>query len=288
MALDLYPYSGTRGGAVTDSEHGNLWSIAADGVPPGAPSTSFSVAISGGSWTAQPGSFLLAGRVMTSDSVISGSLPGGSTSTRTSIVVAYIDRSKTPWEYGVRVHLGSPGGGRPSLSTSSTGLYEVPLRAFDISSSGATTAGLDERALLRKVGAAPRSAEGVDATDLSTSATTWQTGTVNCSTTFVAPVSGAANVHTFVWGRGGSGSSGHLAVAFYVQEFTSAGTLIRDATLYDGPVIPPGTDYTGLGASKLVTGLTPGKTYYARTAHRSTVAGVAVNISHRRITVIPA
>lgn len=153
MAVDLYPYSGRLGGTVTDLEHEALWSPIADGVLPGQPTTALAVGIAGGTWTVQPGKFHIAGHVLDIDTVQSGPLPPGASATRQSIVVAYVDRSQSPWTYGVRLVTGSPGGGRPNLPPSELGLYQVPLRSFTTAPSGATTLLVDERPFLRKVGA---------------------------------------------------------------------------------------------------------------------------------------
>jgi hypothetical protein len=103
------------------------------------------VGISGSTWTVQPGRIHIAGHVLDVNPAQSGPLPGGSTSTRRSVVAAFIDRTQSPWTYGIRAVSGTPGGGRPALSTSATGLYEVALRAFDTASNGATTLLADER-----------------------------------------------------------------------------------------------------------------------------------------------
>lgn len=145
MAVDLWPYSGRNDGTVTDAEHEALWRGEPDGVLPNQASNAMAVGVSGTTWTVQPGLFRIAGHVLSLDAVESGALPGGASSTRTSVVTAYLDRTQTPWQYGVRLALGQPGGGRPNLSTSLTGLYEVALRSFTTSTAGATSLGLDER-----------------------------------------------------------------------------------------------------------------------------------------------
>lgn len=145
MAVDLYPYSGTRDGAVTDAEHESLWGGIPDGVLPEQPTNALAVSAAGSTWTAQPGKFRLAGHVLDVDVEQSGPLPDPASATRVSVVTAYIDRSQTPWAKGVRLVAGTPGGGRPNLSTSPTGVYEVALRAFQTAPSGAVTWFVDER-----------------------------------------------------------------------------------------------------------------------------------------------
>ena len=142
---DLWPYSQRLGGTVADLEHEALWRGATDYVLPGQVTSALGVGISGSTWTVQPGQIHITGHVLDIDTVASGALPGGSTSTRRTVIAAFIDRTKSPWVYGIHAVSGTPGGGRPALSTSRTGLYEVPLRAFDTATNGATTLLTDER-----------------------------------------------------------------------------------------------------------------------------------------------
>ena len=152
MAVDLWPYSGRSGGTVTDVENEYLWSGWADGVLPGQDTSACLVQTNAGQWVCYAGKVLIAGHVLNLDTAQYGSLPPNASATRTSIVVAYVDRSKSPWEYGVQLVLGAPGGGRPALSRSRTGLYQVPLRAMTTSPTGTTTMLQDERTLLQPAG----------------------------------------------------------------------------------------------------------------------------------------
>lgn len=153
MAFDLWPYSQRESGpGVSDSEHEALWTPIADGVLPGESSSALAVSVSGGTWNVQPGRLHIAGHVLKLDSVESGAVPGPSTATRYCTVAAYIDRTQTPWTYGVRLVLGNPGGGKPSLSKSPTGRYEVALRSFAVAATGAVTVLDDERVVLEKAG----------------------------------------------------------------------------------------------------------------------------------------
>lgn len=143
--MDLYPYSGTRSGAVNDSEHEALWGGIPDGLLPGQASNALAVSVGGGNWTVQPGRFRIAGHVLDVDTAQTGPLPGGATATRTSVITAFVDRTQSPWTYGIRIVLGTPGAGRPALSQSATAVYEVALRSFTTATNGATTLGDDER-----------------------------------------------------------------------------------------------------------------------------------------------
>jgi hypothetical protein len=148
VAVDLWPYSGRNDGAVNDLEHEYLWSGAADGVLPGQAANACQVGLSGSNWTVNPGRFRIAGHVLNLDVTQSGTLPSSSSAVRRSLVVAYIDHSQAPWTYGVQLVTGSPGGGRPAITTSRTGLYQVPLRAMDTATNGTTTLLADERVIL--------------------------------------------------------------------------------------------------------------------------------------------
>lgn len=152
MAVDLWPYSGRSGGAVTDVEHEYLWSGWADGVLPGQDSSAGLVQTNAGQWVCYAGRILVAGHVLNLDTAQYGALPPNGTATRTSIVVAYVDHSQSPWQYGVQLVIGSPGGGRPALSKSRTGLYQVPLRAMTTTPAGTTTLLSDERVILQPAG----------------------------------------------------------------------------------------------------------------------------------------
>lgn len=152
MAVDLWPYSGRLAGAVTDLEHEYLWSGAVDGVLPDQAGNACQVGISGPNWTVNPGRFRIAGHVLDLDVTQTGPLPEAGTATIRSVVVAYIDHSASPWTYGVQLVTGTPGGGRPALSTSRTGIYQVPLRGLDTATNGTTTLLADERIIITPEG----------------------------------------------------------------------------------------------------------------------------------------
>jgi hypothetical protein len=149
---DLWPYSQRNSGAVTDLEHEALWLPIADGILPGQPSTALAVSIGGGQWTVQPGRIHIAGHVLVIDEAASGPLPAGAAAERISVVCAFVDRTQSPWTYGVQLVQGSPGNGRPTISQSPTGVYRVPLRAISTSTAGAQTLLPDERVFLSRVG----------------------------------------------------------------------------------------------------------------------------------------
>lgn len=150
--VDIWPYSGRNDGAVSDSEHETLLSAISDGIPPTESSGALETTISGGSWSTQPGKLFIAGHILHVDSVASGPTPDPASATRYATVVAYIDRTQTPWSYGVRLALGAPGGGAPNLSRSRTGVYEVGLMTFTVSPTGTVTVRSDDRVFLTPAG----------------------------------------------------------------------------------------------------------------------------------------
>ena len=283
MAVDLWPYSQRENGRVTDQEHEALWRVIADGILPNEPSTAFQVSVGGGSWGARPGRLMIAGHVLHSTETITGPVPTPLTSTTYYVVAAYLDRSTSPWTYGVRLVPGVPGGGRPALQRSIAGRYEVALGTFTVSPTGTVSAVQDDRLFLTPVGVAlPATQRATESTDQTWSSTQWSNGNPLCATTFVAPPSGKVEVQTFAYGQGTGNAV--LVTAFSIRQNDSAGPVVYNNTTYDGPLA---TANAGCTATQIVTGLTPGQRYYIRMAHRSTIDGVPVVVRHRRIIVKP-
>lgn len=141
MAVDLYPYSGRQSGRVGDSEHETLWSALGDGVLPLQAATALVLTVSSASrtWTVQPGNCMIRGHVLHSDTAVSGTLAANTGAVRFDAVVAYVDRSSTPWAYGIGVHQGTAGAGNPVLTASSTGRFEVALGLVQVLNTGQAT-----------------------------------------------------------------------------------------------------------------------------------------------------
>lgn len=283
MAIDIYPYSQRQAGQVSDNEHELLWSGTADGIPPGEATNALQVDFTGGNWSVQPGKILIAGHVLHIDTVQSGALPAGSTATRRCVVVAQVNHSTTPWTYGADIVLGTPGAGRPALSTSLTGKYQIALRSVDIAPSGAITGLYDERPHIRDAGLVlPSIVEaGIQANE-STTLDEYRNGDILCETTFTAPPSGRILVYTYA--RMSSPTAAAICT-FTLRRGFSGGTII------EGPQQDNGVTIAGsLGSgqnSRYLTGLIPYETYYIRTAHRSTQSGEVANIYYRRLIVLP-
>lgn len=283
MAVDLWPYSQRESGRVTDLEHEALWTPIADGILPGESSTALQVSVAGGSWTVNPGRIHIAGHVLNVTELETGTVPPPASLTRHCVVAAYVDRTSSPWTYGIRLIQGGPGGTRPIPQRSRTGRYEVALGTFTVSPSGAVSAVTDDRIFLTPAGIAlPPSKQVADSTDFNWSSDQWSNGDPVVGTEFVAPPSGKVKVEVFYYGQGTSNAL--LVTAFSIRQGSSAGPVVYNNTTYDGPILSSNAAQT---VSKIVSGLTPWQTYYIRLAHRSTQNGVPVVIRHRRLSVEP-
>lgn len=154
LPTDIFPYSQRLGGQVTDLEHEDLWSPIADGILPGQVPTAMDVSVSAPNWFVEAGKIHIAGHVIHFDTQQSGPLPPAGAATRTSYIVAYIDHSQNPWEYGIDVVIGTPGGGAPQLSKSQSGRYEVALRTLLTFSNGSQSLVAGDEPRLQPVGLA--------------------------------------------------------------------------------------------------------------------------------------
>ncbi len=120
------------------------------------------------------------------------------------------------------------------------------------------------------------------------SSTSYIAGTPEVGTTFVAPTSGRVLVTVGLVSKDSASNRVHLAPQIYLGT-SSAGS----------QVLAPDVTARGLGSAgtstnlsehrsrtSLVTGLTPGSTYYARTVHKVS-GGSTADISVREIIVEP-
>lgn len=135
----LWPYSSYNSGRVSDAEHELLWGNMPDGTiwhQPNEDALGLSVNLSTRAWTLQPGRLLICGHILDVTNVTSGTLAAGGTAARVDVITGFIDRTTSPWTYGIAVKQGTPGGGRPLLSTSITGRYEVGLAVVQVDPNG--------------------------------------------------------------------------------------------------------------------------------------------------------
>jgi hypothetical protein len=108
--------------------------------------------------------------------------------------------------------------------------------------------------------------------------------------TFVAPTSGRVQVH--VWaGLAVSASIGRAQADFEVREDDAAGAVVWAQNQGGAnPLIGTESNTAGFGyrdGSELVTGLTPGGTYYAQVLTRATTGATEYDVSDRMIHVYP-
>lgn len=284
--VDIWPYSQRNNGTVSDREHEVLWSSVGDGVLPNQ-SQALLVSTSGSGYVVNPGRILVAGHVVDVETTVNGDLPEPAGATRRCLVVAYVDHSNSPWTYGVDLLQGSAGGGRPSVSASLSGRYEVVLRQIDVHPSGEIDMHPDERKYLGNSGIIlPPTVQTSDNGNDTFSHTSFQSGPTLCDTSFRAPESGRVKVTVGAMARSGSTNTGDRAIfGFSIRLRNSVGSLVYSPQTYDGPVIEaPNFVYGEI--TTLVSGLSPHRTYYIRTAHR-TSSGAPATYAHRRLIVEP-
>jgi hypothetical protein len=118
----------------------------------------------------------------------------------------------------------------------------------------------------------------------SVTSTSYVAGSTECSGTFVAPPSGTALIS--VGGEvEGFSTEGGMLLSWEVRVTNSAGAVFNAATdthgLFTQGVINNQSSYL-----TLLSGMTPGQTYFIRTMHRVTSAGTGT-IFQRRLIVIP-
>lgn len=120
--------------------------------------------------------------------------------------------------------------------------------------------------------------------------TTFIPGSPSCECTFVAPTSGTVLLSV---GLGASGDAGgqRVIITPEVRLTDSSGSVVLAANtsteIERGCAVPgQATANAHRSRTTLLTGLTPGQQYYARTMHRATGTGTA-DLSVREIVVVP-
>lgn len=136
----------------------------------------------------------------------------------------------------------------------------------------------------------PDSVRVAEATDqLDITSTSFIAGTPECSTTFVAALSGRALVAWAAEMRNDDTAGNRLFVSFEVRLGTSAGAVFLAASAFRSVSTSGDTtasSYMIHGNTLMLEGLTPKATYFIRTMHQ--VAGGTTNdIGYRRVCVIP-
>lgn len=121
--------------------------------------------------------------------------------------------------------------------------------------------------------------------ELNISSTSYIAGAVECSTTFTAPTTGRVIVH--VYGQVSGDGTHTIMVSFEVYEGSDSTGTLKQSASDNQAVRTADTIRHGGDIHKMVSGLTPGVTHFARTMHRVT-GGTTMDVFHRRITIEPA
>lgn len=135
----------------------------------------------------------------------------------------------------------------------------------------------------------PASKYASDSTSLANlSSTTFAAGSPVCSTTFTAPTSGMILLTVGAGFRDNTATNRvHVAPAVYLGT-SSGGTLFLAADVATRGVGSPAAigDYTYRSRTTLLTGLTPGATYYVETQHKVS-GGTTADLAQRDLSVVP-
>ncbi|MGP3917693.1 hypothetical protein [Nonomuraea sp. 10N515B] len=119
------------------------------------------------------------------------------------------------------------------------------------------------------------------------SSTSYIAGTPTVSVTFTAPTSGAVLLSVGV-AASDNGGTNRVHLSPEVRENNVSGAVVLAADVTNRGVGTPGEASANTHRSRttLLTGLTPGGTYFARTMHKVS-GGTTADIAVREITVIP-
>lgn len=136
----------------------------------------------------------------------------------------------------------------------------------------------------------PNSVRVVENTDqLNQTSTSFIAGTPECSTTFIAPLSGRVRVTVAAEMRNDDTAGNRVFVSFEIRLTNSAGAVHTAAVVHRGVST---TGDTGAsqpmthGNSSMIDNLTPKATYFIRAMH-SVAGGTTNDVLHRRLVVIP-
>lgn len=136
----------------------------------------------------------------------------------------------------------------------------------------------------------PESVTVTENTDqLDVSSTSFIAGTPECSTTFVAPMSGRVGVAVAAEMRNDSTGGSRMIVTYEIRLTNVSGAVHTAALLQRGTTTTGDTtasQYMVHGNMTMVEDLTAGATYFIRTMHRVD-SGAVNDIGHRRLVVIP-
>lgn len=124
------------------------------------------------------------------------------------------------------------------------------------------------------------------------SSTSYIPGTPEVGVTFIAPTTGRVMLSVGASMRNDAANSDRVAVTAEIRENDASGAVFLAATVFRGVAtdgIPTAGDYCTVGHTTLVTGLTPGGQYFARSMHiKFGSVGTTGDIAMRDILVAPA
>lgn len=134
----------------------------------------------------------------------------------------------------------------------------------------------------------PVAVTATDTTALSNlSSTSFATGSPVCSTTFVAPTSGAVLLSVGVSARDNGGLNRvHLAPSVRVGSAAGAVVLSADVTTRGVGTPAEALNFIYRSRTTILTGLTGGTTYYVETQHKVS-GGTTADLQVRDVTVVP-
>lgn len=136
----------------------------------------------------------------------------------------------------------------------------------------------------------PDSVRAVEGTDqLNQTSTSFIAGSPECSTTFVAPLSGRVHVAWAAEMRNDDTAGNRIFVSFEIRLGSSAGAVFTSASAFRSVSTSGDTTASAFmihGNGIMIDGLTPKATYFIRTMHEVS-GGTTNDIGYRRVCVIP-
>ncbi|MEU5878175.1 hypothetical protein [Spirillospora sp. NPDC047279] len=120
--------------------------------------------------------------------------------------------------------------------------------------------------------------------DQTTKSTSFTAGSPQVSTTFEAPPSGRVLINVNAQLEADGPASAY--VGFEIRNTNASGAVVRSAAQNDSAAVQEGS-FVSSSVRRLVTGLTPGATYFVRTMHSSSNATYNAKIFFRYLMVEP-
>lgn len=132
----------------------------------------------------------------------------------------------------------------------------------------------------------PAEVEAIDGTTITgISGTNWQPGSPEVVVSFVAPTSG--RVRVTAWMHGDVNTGPYIILSFEASTDQAFTAPFKTGSFDDAARVSVSSQESAAG-SRLVSGLSPGQTYWARTVHRTSSGSDDADIGRRSIHVRPA